>query len=93
MTARDMKTVDRISAVWKKLGGEDGISRFLSGELIVTELPQFPLWNTITIGNLNARGVHQQLETAGSPLYGGANAFLNKTPFDHTPSTLDLVLV
>jgi hypothetical protein len=30
-------TVDRIQAVWNKLGGENGIERLLRGELVVTE--------------------------------------------------------
>ncbi len=31
--ARNNKTIDRIQAVWNKLGGEDGVDRLLRGEL------------------------------------------------------------
>lgn len=31
------KTLGRIEAVWNKLGGEEGVDRFLAGELIVVE--------------------------------------------------------
>ena len=31
------KTLGRIEAVWNKLGGEDGVDRFLSGKLSVSE--------------------------------------------------------
>lgn len=34
--ARNNATVDRIQAVWNKLGGENGVDRFLRGEIAVT---------------------------------------------------------
>jgi hypothetical protein len=36
--AKYPKTLGRIEAVWNKLGGEEGVDRFLSGELMVSEL-------------------------------------------------------
>lgn len=37
--AKQNKTVDRIQAVWNKLGGENGIDRLLKGELSVVKTP------------------------------------------------------
>jgi hypothetical protein len=34
------KTLGRIEAVWNKLGGEEGVDRFLRGELTVSETPR-----------------------------------------------------
>ncbi len=36
--AKNNTTVDRIQAVWNKLGGEEGVDRFLRGEFTVVEV-------------------------------------------------------
>jgi len=37
MKCKYPKTLGRITAVWNKLGGEEGVDRLLAGELIITE--------------------------------------------------------
>jgi hypothetical protein len=48
------KTLGRIEAVWNKLGGEEGVDRFLRGELEVTVkavvATVFALWKTLIVG-------------------------------------------
>ncbi len=39
--ARNNQTIDRIQAVWNKLGGEDGVDRLLRGELTLSEVVRF----------------------------------------------------
>jgi hypothetical protein len=38
--AKNNKTVDRIQAVWNILGGEEGVSRLLRGEITISESPR-----------------------------------------------------
>ena len=44
-------TMGQMEAVINKLGGEDGMKRFLSGELVVREIERkFKIWKTIKLG-------------------------------------------
>ena len=45
-------TAGQLNAIVKKLGGEEGVQRFLRGEMAVVEAPrrEFPIWRTVRIG-------------------------------------------
>lgn len=45
-------TLGRVEAVWNKLGGEEGVDRFLRSEVIVTEPKpaDFQTWRTLKLG-------------------------------------------
>jgi hypothetical protein len=50
--AKNNGTVDRIQAVWNKLGGEEGVDRLLDGKLKLVEAHprEFAVWKTVKLG-------------------------------------------
>ncbi len=50
--AKNNATVDRVQAVWNKLGGEEGVDRLLCGDLKLVEVQprEFAVWKTVKLG-------------------------------------------
>lgn len=50
--AKNNSTVDRVQAVWNKLGGEEGVDRLLDGKLKLVEAQprEFAVWKTVKLG-------------------------------------------
>lgn len=49
--ASNNRTIDRIQAVWNKLGGEEGVDRFLEGDQVVTNRG-----NVVLLGSMRLLG-------------------------------------
>jgi hypothetical protein len=53
MSSKYPNTLGRIEAVWNKLGGEDGVDRFLRGELVVSPVETASMWAVDDEGNIH----------------------------------------
>lgn len=90
-------TLGQVEAVWNKLGGEEGVRRFLAGDVVIGP-PRFKLWRTITIGNGPKTGgdYADVLEKAG---FGDSNnrkwarELLTGPSFQVSPEVVELDLV
>src|SRR3989344_4293612 len=94
-------TFGQMEAIINKLGGMDGVRRFLSGETVVKvfkqTLPTFHVWKTIKLGTglKTADDFRQALKQAGREIGQWANDILGKPAFiaSETETEVDLVNV
>lgn len=87
-----------VEAVVNKLGGMDGVKRFLSGELVVKAAERvFALWKTIKLGTglKTADDFRRALKQAGCKLGDWGNDVLGQRAFtaSETETDADLVVV
>ncbi len=88
-------TWSRMQAVIDKLGGMEGVQRFLSSELVVKMAEKsFTIWKTITLGiNKSPSEYRRALKAKGYRIGDYADQILNKVKVGGTEVQLDLVLV
>lgn len=96
-------THGQTNALVKNLMGQMGVSdpieavrRINAGEWVVTQvkLPAFSTWKTVTVGNLgNAKTARKRLENGGIKISRWGGDILDRTTFEDTEATLDLVRV
>jgi len=94
-------TFGQMEAVINRLGGMDGVRRFLSGETVVKvleqTLPTFPVWRTIKLGTgLKTADDFRQalkLKQAGCKISDWANNILGKPAFIATATEMEVDLV
>ena len=81
--SKNNKTVDRIQAVWNKLGGEEGVDRFLRGELVVKAvILTKKIWNKIKIGTFkNIDEMRKALKKASVNVSDWASGIIGKPAF------------
>lgn len=89
-------------AVFNKLGGMEGVKKFLAGETIVVpaikieNAESFPIWKTITLGQYkDADAYRKAFKKAGFKIGGWANDILGKPAFTIAPTeeSIDLVIL
>lgn len=89
----------QIEAIVNKLGGMDGVKRFLSGQTIVraVERRAFEIWKTITVGSgpRTAKEFQKAIKKAGSKISDSGNAILGHKDFtvSSEETAIDLVKV
>lgn len=81
--SKQNKTVDRIQAVWNKLGGEDGVDALLNGEMKLVDKSILDIhpwyFKTITIGNYpDVIKIGNQLIKKGYDLGDKCQAVMNR---------------
>jgi hypothetical protein len=91
-------TLGQVEAVFNKLGGDDGVRRFLAGELVVKPVQsEFKVFKTIRLGTGldTADDFRKSLEDNGFRIGGWANDILGKPAFTVAAeeTELDLVVV
>jgi len=91
-------TLGQMEAIVNKLGGMDGVRRFLSGDTIVTVAERvFPAWKTITLGTSlrTADEFRGALKSNGFHIGDWGNDILDKPAFTTAPkeTEVDLVVV
>ena len=90
-------TLGRIEAVWNKLGGEDGVDRFLRGELVVAvpTPPEFSIWKTINLGTglKTADDFRNALKKSKNRIGDWGNDILGKPAFTASETEMDVDLV
>jgi hypothetical protein len=94
--AKNNATVDRVQAVWNKLGGEEGVDRLLNGELKIVEVNprEFPIWKTIKIGICKTPDEYcAALQLTGQKIGKWARYLLDKISYSQEEIRLDLVLL
>ena len=77
-------TLGQVEAVFNKLGGDDGVRRFLAGELVVKETErQLKVWKTIKLGTgfRTADDFRKALKGNGFNIGDWANDILGKPAF------------
>jgi hypothetical protein len=88
--AKSNKTVDRIQAVWNKLGGEDGVDRLLRGEVTIVQAP--PKWReeqgvvyfSVTSDGTSGEDWITRLQDQGFVVKGEAKRLLRSSAFQPT---------
>ena len=94
--AKYPKTLGRIEAVWNKLGGEEGVDRFLRGELTVSAPTRvWKTWKTIKLGTglKTANDFRKALRASGFWIGDWANDILGKPAFTAATKESELELV
>ena len=88
-------TMGQVEAVINKLGGEDGMKRFLSGELVVKEIERkFNVWKTINLGTgKNADDFRKVLKDRGFNIGNWADDILGKPAFTAATEATEIDLV
>ena len=91
-------TLGRVEAVWNKLGGEDGVERFLRDELVVKPAERiFQTWKTIKLGTglKTADDFRNALKREGMKVDDRADDLLGQKAFTASESekVADLVVV
>ena len=89
-------TMGQVEAVINKLGGEDGMKRFLSGELVVKEIERkFNVWKTINLGTglKTADDFRKALKGRGFNIGNWANDILGKPAFTAATEATEIDLV
>jgi len=82
----------QIEAIVNKLGGMDGVHRFLSGDMMVKAREcDFPVWKTIKLGTglKTADDFRKALKTGGFRIGDGANDILGKSSFERSVATVE----
>lgn len=77
-------TLGQIEAVFNKLGGDDGVRRFLAGELVVKPVDSnWSIWKTIKLGNgfKNADDFRKAIKDCGMMIGDWADNILGKPEF------------
>lgn len=90
-------TLGRVEAVWNKLGGEDGVDRFLRGELVLTAPtpPAFAVWKTVKLGTglKTAENFRHAIKNAGIGIGDWGNDILDKSAFTASEQECEVDLV
>ncbi len=89
-------TLGQVEAVVNKLGGMEGVKRFLSGETMVKETEhEFDIWKTIKLGTgpKTADDFRKVLKDNGFKISGWASDILGKHDFTVAPEETELDLV
>jgi len=88
-------TLGQIEAIVNKLGGMEGVMRFLSGETMVTApVRAWNTWKTITLGtHMSVNALRNAMKAAGNKISDLANYILGKTPLAKTETEINLVKV
>jgi len=89
-------TMGQVEAVINKLGGEDGMKRFLSGELVVKEIERkFNVWKTINLGTglKTTDDFRKALKGRGFNIGNWANDILGKPAFTAANEATEVDLV
>lgn len=91
--AKNNSTIDRIQAVWNKLGGEEGIDRLLAGEWRLTS--NFPVWKRVRLGLFQNADQYRRAiaEERGLLLSKCADTLLGKIFLSKEEVDLELVIV
>ena len=84
----------QVEAIVNKLGGMEGVQRFLSGELVVKVAEKsFAIWKTITLGINKSPGEYRKaLKASGYRIGDYADQILNKVKVSETEVQIDLVV-
>ncbi len=87
-------TLGQIEAIVNKLGGMDGVRRFLSGELTLS-VPQFTIWKTVKLGTglKIADDFRKALKDGGFKIGNWGNDILGKPAFTASETEMELPLV
>jgi hypothetical protein len=72
-------TMGQFEAVINKLGGMEGLKRFLAGELVVKSI--FPIWKTIIIGGVSKEELLKRLKQNGIYVSDWAKDIMRKSAF------------
>jgi len=85
----------QIEAIINKLGGMEGVMRFLQGETTVTApVRTWNTWKTIQLGtHRTTNALCSALKAAGNKISDWANDILGKTSLAKTETEIDLVKV
>ena len=85
----------QIEAIANKLGGMEGVQRFLSGELVVKVVEKsFAIWKTIVLGRNTSPGEYRNaLKANGCHIGDYADQILNKVKVSETATQLDLIVM
>ncbi len=88
-------TLGQVEAMVNKLGGMDGVKRFLSGESVIKAVEHsFSIWKTITIGlHKNAESYRKALKSCGFKISDWVNDILKKIVVSSVETILDLVIL
>ena len=90
-------TLGQVEAVFNKLGGDDGVRRFLSGELVVKPVARnWSTWKTIRLGTnglKTADDFRKFLKDNGFSIGDYANDILGKPTFTAAAEEIELDLV
>ena len=89
-------TMGQVEAVINKLGGEDGMKRFLSGELVVKEIERkFNVWKTINLGTglKTTDDFRKALKGRGFNIGNWADDILGKPAFTAAAEATEVDLV
>ena len=85
-------TMGQVEAVINKLGGEDGMKRFLSDELVVKEIERkFNVWKTINLGTGLNPAIHAPAK--GFNISNRADDILGKPAFSAATEATEVDLV
>lgn len=83
----------QIEAIVNKLGGMEGVQRFLSGELVVKMAERsFAIWKTITLGIKSPSEYRKALKANGYRIGDYADQILDKVKVSEPVIQLDLVV-
>jgi len=93
--SKNNKTVDRMQAVWNKLGGEEGVDKLLRGELaIVARARVFETWITINLGTfIRVEQILHGLNINGFSILGCVEDIFYKNSFTLADRVCDTELV
>ncbi len=89
-------TLGQVEALVNKLGGMEGVQRFLSGELLVSAIAKvWKTWKTIKLGTglKTASDFRKEVMKAGMKISDWANDILGKPAFTATESVTEVELV
>jgi len=89
-------TLGQVEAVFNKLGGDDGVRRFLAGELVVRPADRnWPTWKTIKLGTgfKNAADFRKALKDCGMRIGDWGNDILGKPEFTVVAGETEVDLV
>jgi hypothetical protein len=89
-------TLGQVEALVNKLGGMEGVQRFLSGELLVSATAKvWKTWKTIKLGTglQTADDFRKAVKSAGMKIGDWANDILGKPAFTATTSETEVELV
>lgn len=92
--AKNNSTVDRIQAVWNKLGGEKGVTRLLNGELKLVEAQprEFAVWKRVVLGICKTPDEYRTaLKKAGRRIGDWGDDILGRISCSQEEIDLDLV--
>ena len=90
-------TLGQVEAVFNKLGGDDGVRRFLSGELVVKPVDiNLSTWKTIKLGTSGlktADDFRKAIKDCGMKIGDWANDIIGKPKFTVTTGETEVDLV